>query len=893
LNRFADALQNETYHVDPEDRMEMYSKTLDSMYWAGQVSATADNASIHWVLGVAEHSLTGEMRVITPKGVQHLRDAWVGDVDHVLSVEGMVGCRKTVRHTPKECLRISVDLGYRLECTPDHRVKVYLPESGEIVFREAGQVRPGDVMVLKRGGVSAVEQSEERLQGELLGFFDADGHLNRQRRGRVGVGFTVSLDDTDVGEWLRMAYERLFGYALHDSAHSRSTRVRVYRDHRQESGRLFAGWGLKGDGIPDQVWASEALLVGYLRGLFTADGSVSKNTVTVSTTKPGLARDVQDALLALGIVSKLTRKEKATAYKQQHILWHVSVLGGKNLQKFMEVVGFLAARKTNATRPLELRYTKHDVVPGFAPIAKRLIGNLRTPESMRRGSQNPGRRVPKWVHSLKGLPGALSMESVRKLVDGGWIKDESVKTWLDRGLVFLPVTAIEPIGVREVYDVVNSATGTFVANGFWVSNCSDCLELAANSPYTRKMLPAVPRDGSSRCLVGCKCHLSVSYDEPPAIDDLQTKPWKPMREFDAAPPTGTRPPTTEERGFIENLGLRIRFETDLARSAGQQPGNKHASIAAGIAAALASFLAARKIWAPPTWAADDTSMVTGEEFEAAFEQDHISLAELEAMSDEEFDQFLEDYKERFPSDVPRKVKCIVDRAVAQSGRVQDDKARNAMRLLLEFNAFHDRIGRFAHAPATDGGGAYGGTVTVRQGSGKFMGQAFAHGHEDDIEIPEGKQVSVLYNPTNGHMGWMDGIGSHEIFLRAMNVCDAEESEQYVHVNILGYDNGPYRKSLGINVTSAAATVGTHATEAGAVNRTFAMLRTKGFPMETPVQWRQWNGINRDVKLGDTVQVDVEDPTALARRRLMPRGLLTSEELARSVAAEIVRQIRPE
>jgi hypothetical protein len=424
-------------------------------------------------------------------------------------------------------------------------------------------------------------------------------------------------------------------------------------------------------------------------------------------------------------------------------------------------------------------------------------------------------------------------------------------------------------------------------------HCEDCIALAAGGPYTRKTLPAVPRAGSTRCLVGCKCHLSVSYEQPPAIDDLKTKPWKPMREFDAAPPTGTRPPTSEEKGFIDNLGLRIRFETDLAKSDGAQRGNRHASIAAGIAAALATFLAARKIWAPPTWAADDTAMVTGEEFESAFEQDQITLAELEAMSDEEFDQFLEDYKERFPSDVPRKVKCIVDRAVAQSGRVQDDKARNAMRLLLEFNAFHDRIGRFAHAPATDGGGAYGGTVTVRQGSGKFMGQAFAHGHEDDIEIPEGKQVSVLYNPTNGHMGWMDGIGSHEIFLRAMNVRDAEESEQYVHVNILGYDNGPYRKSLGINVTSAAATVGTHATEAGAVNRTFAMLRTKGFPMETPVQWRQWNGINRDVKLGDTVQVDVEDPTALARRRLMPRGLLTSEELARSVAAEIVRQIRPE
>lgn len=406
-------------------------------------------------------------------------------------------------------------------------------------------------------------------------------------------------------------------------------------------------------------------------------------------------------------------------------------------------------------------------------------------------------------------------------------------------------------------------------------HCQGCLELAANSPYTRKTLPAVPRASSTPCLVGCMCFLSVTYDAPPAIDDVTLKRWTPMKEWDdAAPPPGMRGPTEEEKGFIDNLGLRIRFEADLARSAGQEPGNRHTAIAAGVAAALAAFLAARKIWAPPTWAVDDGMLATGEEFERAFEQDRITLGELEAMSEEEFARFLEEFEARFPSDVPRTVKRVVDTAVQQAGYRHEDKAREAMRILLEFNAnheakageplvefnpFHDRIGRFTSqqymAPATDGGGAYGGTATLSSGSGRRGGNEFVYGHEEDVALPEAKPISVVYSPKTGHVGWMEQMRVHNFLLEAMRVRPGEDREQYVHVNVIGDRGGPYRKALGLTVTSAGATVGDRLREARAVNQTMAMLRRKGFPAETPVDWYQWNGTKRRVTLGDTVQVE--------------------------------------
>lgn len=46
-------------------------------------------------------------------------------------------------------------------------------------------------------------------------------------------------------------------------------------------------------------------------------------------------------------------------------------------------------------------------------------------------------------------------------------------------------------------------------------HCQDCLDFAANSPYTKASLPAVPRDGTSRCVGNCDCSLEVTISEKP------------------------------------------------------------------------------------------------------------------------------------------------------------------------------------------------------------------------------------------------------------------------------------------------------------------------------------------------------------------------------------------
>lgn len=44
-------------------------------------------------------------------------------------------------------------------------------------------------------------------------------------------------------------------------------------------------------------------------------------------------------------------------------------------------------------------------------------------------------------------------------------------------------------------------------------HCVTCLSLSANSPYTKKNLPTVPKAGHTQCLSNCNCYLEYEYND--------------------------------------------------------------------------------------------------------------------------------------------------------------------------------------------------------------------------------------------------------------------------------------------------------------------------------------------------------------------------------------------
>lgn len=102
---------------------------------------------------------------------------------------------------------------------------------------------------------------------------------------------------------------------------------------------------------------------------------------------------------------------------------------------------------------------------------------------------------------------------------------------IEEGRYTEPATEDNPAGVdiegmmRRMGLYVRRAIGS--ANRAWVDglprdaeiywrlgetemHCSDCPELARNSPYTKATLPTVPGSGATQCFVNCLCHLETA-----------------------------------------------------------------------------------------------------------------------------------------------------------------------------------------------------------------------------------------------------------------------------------------------------------------------------------------------------------------------------------------------
>lgn len=98
-------------------------------------------------------------------------------------------------------------------------------------------------------------------------------------------------------------------------------------------------------------------------------------------------------------------------------------------------------------------------------------------------------------------------------------------------------------------------------------HCDDCLRYAAGSPYTRKTLKCVPRDGNSRCLSRCKCSLRFVYsDEKPKPELYVIKGPKPV-----VLPQGYRLPSDNERDKLGQMSSEIdRLRGMVSATSGAQ-----------------------------------------------------------------------------------------------------------------------------------------------------------------------------------------------------------------------------------------------------------------------------------------------------------------------------------
>ena len=427
-------------------------------------------AGRRFVLCVAEGT-----RVATTHGLVSVENVLPGS-KVVLEDGSCAVVKATLDRGVAETVRVRTRLGYELTCTSEHRVRVR-EASGAYVWREVEALRVTDAVALQSGrGLSSLSspslpvpqvvhfndkpvQTPERMTpalAELLGYLTGDGTFQPYY-----FGFVVNDQDEDVLGRLCASVKLELGREPPSVLHYRG--VFDVRVGSRPLLRWFEQLGAAKDRVPDFLWISTPEIVGaWLRGLFEADGCVSGPSLTFSTVSPRLAQEVQELLLALGIVSRrwLYRHGKpGVGY-----IWNIRVVSEYEfLEKFRVVVGLLSSRKQAALDALVARLEDS---PKSAPSVS--IPNVRA---------GLIRRLFEGEASALMLNcrfrDRLGLKTARRLVqlDSNAAEDLGLLRTLHDGTFFDFVASVEPAGVMRVYDLSVPGPTAYISAGFVSHNC--------------------------------------------------------------------------------------------------------------------------------------------------------------------------------------------------------------------------------------------------------------------------------------------------------------------------------------------------------------------------------------------------------------------------------------
>jgi ribonucleoside-diphosphate reductase alpha chain len=319
--------------------------------------------------------VTGDTLINTERGLlpaEELYEQGVAQdvvVDGRLSEDRVKEASSVYKTGEKDVYELTTEEGYELRLTADHRV---MTDDGWV---EARNLSPGDsVHIQNRKGAFGQHGSIE--EGRVLGWLIGDGHL---KSGEERAVLNFYDEDAEVSDQLAEDVNQIVrepvGNASYEIGVNEVARDDNYRgaaavEQRIRSARLYeiaeeVGLTEEKLQVPDAVMrGSEEMARGFLRALFSADGSVQGNvekgvSARLASTDSDFLREVQQLLLNFGIASKVYEDRKdpgETELPDGHggkatyetSGFHELVIVKDNLVRFREEIGFLLEYKADA-----------------------------------------------------------------------------------------------------------------------------------------------------------------------------------------------------------------------------------------------------------------------------------------------------------------------------------------------------------------------------------------------------------------------------------------------------------------------------------------------------------------------------------------------------------------
>ncbi|MCD6402724.1 MAG: adenosylcobalamin-dependent ribonucleoside-diphosphate reductase [Candidatus Aenigmarchaeota archaeon] len=324
--------------------------------------------------------VTGDTLVVTDHGLVNAKDLKIGM--KVWTLDGWKTITEVLNNGVQPVYLVEFENGIEIKVTADHQ---FMTSDG---WKRIDELNPGDEVRLVlddvefENGISwNVEGRDDELVAEFLGYWCGDGS--------VSVSDHVTLyarKDKKLAEHLEGIVKGLSGnaYILNNG------RQLLIDVHRKEFANFVRNIfnvekssNSKEKTVPDIILrAKKSIQKAFLRGLFSADGSVydanGSVTISLSSSSKKLLKQVQVMLLCFGIPSTLTKEKKPEMKKIKGREYYTVgtwrlILNGWRAKRFYEKIGLLGLKSEKLKKLISgKKFYKHGNYKEFVRI-KRII----------------------------------------------------------------------------------------------------------------------------------------------------------------------------------------------------------------------------------------------------------------------------------------------------------------------------------------------------------------------------------------------------------------------------------------------------------------------------------------------------------------------------------------
>lgn len=376
--------------------------------------------------------------------------------------------------------KIRTKRGYEVEASLQHRLRV-IDESGHYVWKYVNDLSEKDTMVLMRD-TATINDEKIQLQivstdhfnsnveklprymneqlAELLGYYMGDGYT----KDNSGLVLVINNNDRDLTKHFTNIAKSLFGdkvncnieerVGCHTLTISGRSIVRYFEENNFKKSTGNNGEGAESAFVPIKILqAGRNCIAAFLRGLFEADGGITRQVVTHATVSETLSKQVQTMLLSLNVVSDRRYYHKSENSFGKRNLWQTRLINRREIVRYREEIGFISERKTNSIKEVT-PFDRGDNIQN-----KAIINNFY------KATQGI-KSVERQKIAGKVNNGGLSIEYVKDCIDQyKQVENTELAQLVTNGMFFDEIVEVIE-SEANTYDITVPDNNTYIANGF-------------------------------------------------------------------------------------------------------------------------------------------------------------------------------------------------------------------------------------------------------------------------------------------------------------------------------------------------------------------------------------------------------------------------------------------